>query len=229
MKTIGLVGITWVSTAVYFETINQLVNERLGRAHSAKLLLYSMDFQELRSLVELDDWVQIEGRLLEVARRLESGGADCVLMCSNTPHLVADAIRAQLRVPLLHIAEETAKAIVQQRVRQVGLLGTKVTMESAFFKERLARFDVKTLVPESDDRAFVHDRIFDELTRGVFTAETKRRYLEIIERLGANGAQGIVLGCTEIPLLIAQADCSIPVFDTTAIHSRAAVDFALQT
>ena len=224
-----MIGITWVSTAVYFKTINELVAQRLGGAHSAKLLLYSMDFQELRTLVERDDWATLEARLLEVAQRLVEGGAECIVIGSNTPHIVADAIRARVDVPLLHIVEETAKAIAQQRVRTVGLLGTKVTMESAFFRDRLAQAGIATVVPGDDDRAYVHARIFDELTHGVFTPATKRRYLEIIDTLRAQGAEGIVLGCTEIPLLIAQADCSVPVFDTTALHARAAVDFALQT
>ena len=229
MKTIGLIGITWVSTAVYFKTINQLVAERLGGAHSAKLLLTSMDFQELRTLVERDDWTQIEVRLIEEALRLEHGGADCVVIGSNTPHLVADAIRARLRVPLLHIVEETAKEIVARGMRKIGLLGTKVTMESAFYRDRLAKYDVETLVPGDDDRAYVHARIFDELTHDIFKPETKRRFLDIIEKLRAQGSDGIVLGCTELPLMIEQADCSVPVFDTTTLHARAAVDFALQT
>jgi aspartate racemase len=229
MKTIGLVGITWVSTAVYFKTINQLVAQRLGGAHSAKLLLSSLDFHELKTLVEQDDWIEIEARLIDVARRLEQGGAECIVIGSNTPHLIADAIRARVHIPLLHIVEETAKAIVLQRARKVGLLGTKVTMESAFYRDGLAKHDIETLVPGDADRAYIHARIFDELTQGVFTPETKRRFLDVIETLRAQGADGIVLGCTEIPLLLEQSDCSIPVFDTTALHARAAVDFALQT
>lgn len=227
MKTLGLIGITWISTAVYFKTINQLVTERLGGAHSAKILLYSMDFHEFKTLLEKNDWEQIEGILLGIARRLENAGADCIVMCSNTPHLVADMIRQKIQIPVLHIAEETAKAIVRQGASKVGLLGTKFTMEHSFFKERLSKFGSEALIPNSDDRDFIHASILNELTNGIFKEETKNKYLEIIEKLRGDGAQGVIFGCTEIPLLIDQSDCNITVFDTTAIHSEAAVDFAL--
>lgn len=148
-------------------------------------------------------------------------------MCTNTPHLVADTIREKIKIPLLHIAEETAKVIVEQGVSKVGLIGTKFTMENSFFKDRLAKFGLGTLIPGDEDRNFIHASIFNELTKGVFGEETKNKYLEIIEKLRADGAQGVIFGCTEISLLINQSDCSITVFDTTVIHSRAAVNFAL--
>jgi aspartate racemase len=229
MKTLGLIGITWVSTAVYFETINRLVAERLGGAHSAKILLSSMDFHEFKSPLEQNDWEQIEGILTDLARRLENAGADCLVMCSNTPHLAAETIQQNIRIPLLHIAEETAQAIVKQGARKVGLLGTKPTMEHSFFKARLSKFGLETLIPDSEDRDFIHASILSELTNGIFKTETKKKYLGIIEKLRVAGAQGVILGCTEIPLLIAQSDCRVPVFDTTAIHSGAAVDFALSS
>ena len=227
MKTLGLIGITWISTAVYFETINRLVSERRGGAHSAEILLFSIDFHEFKSLMAENAWERIEEMLSGIARRLESAGAECLVICSNTPHLAADAIRQKIRIPLLHIAEETARAVLAQGAGKVGLLGTKFTMEHPFFKERLSRFGVETLIPDGEDREFVHASILNELTAGVFKAETKKRYLEIIEKLRGDGAQGVILGCTEIPLLIAQSDCSLTVFDTTAIHSGAAADFAL--
>lgn len=227
MKTLGLIGITWISTAVYFKTINRLVAERLGGAHSAKILLHSMDFHEFKTLLENGDWGAIEEMLSGIAGGLEGDGADCIVICSNTPHLAADSIRQKLQIPVLHIAEETAKAVLEQGAGKVGLLGTKFTMENSFFKDRLARFGLETIIPDGIDRDFIHASILNELTNGIFKGETKNKYLEIIEKLRADGAEGVILGCTEIPLLIEQTDCSIAVFDTTAIHSGAAADFAL--
>lgn len=228
MKTLGLIGgISWFSTSVYYRTINRLVNKRLGEAHSAKLLLYSIDFDELKTLLEKGDWGRIEAMLSDIARRLEKAGADCILLCTNTPHVVADEIRQKIRIPFLHIAEETAKAIVKQGANKVGLLGTKFTMEHSFFKDRLSKFNVETSVPDDEDRDFIHRSILNELTNGIFKEETKNKYIEIVEKLRVKGAQGVILGCTEIPLLFDQSDCNITVFDTTEIHSKAAVDFAL--
>jgi aspartate racemase len=227
MKTLGLIGITWFSTAVYYRTINQLVNEQLGEAHSAQLLLYSIDFNQLKTLLANDDWEQIERLLSDLAWRLEKAGADCLVICSNTPHLVADQIQQKIQIPLLHIAEETARTIVKQGVRKVGLLGTKFTMENSFFKDRLAKFGLETLIPGQEDRDFINASILNELTNGIFKDETKNRYRAIIEKVRGAGAQGVIFGCTEIHLLINQSDCAITVFDTTSIHSRAAVEFAL--
>ena len=229
MKTLGLIGITWFSTSVYFQTINRLVNEWLSEAHSVKLLLYSINFDRLKMLLAKDDWEQIEEMLTGIAKRLEKAGADCIVMCSNTPHLVADTIRQKIQIPLLHIAEETAKAIVKQRITTVGLIGTKFTVEGSFFREQLSKVGLEMLIPNAEDRDFIHASILNELTNGIFKKETKNRYLEIIERLCTNGAQGVVFGCTEIPLLIDPSKCNVTVFDTTAIHSEAAVDFALSS
>ncbi len=228
MKILGLIGgLSWFSTSVYYKTINQLTNERLGGAHSAKLLLYSVDFNDFKTLQEKDDWEQIERMLSSIARRLENAGADCIVMCTNTPHLVADTIRQKINVPLIHIAEETAKAIVKKGISKVALLGTKFTMENFFFKDRLLRYDLEPMIPNSADRDFIHASIFNELTKGIFNAETKNKYLEIIEKLRVGGAQGVIFGCTEISLLVNQSDCNVMFYDTTAIHSKAAVDFAL--
>lgn len=228
MKTLGLIGgLSWLSTAVYYKTINQLVNERLGGKHSAKLFLYSLDFAEYKKHQAENDWKQIEKMLSGTAVRLENAGADCIVLCSNTPHLLADTIRQSVQIPFIHIAEETAKVIVKQEVSRVGLIGTKFTMENSFFKDRLSNYGIETSIPSGEDRDFIHASISNELQKGIFKEETKKRYLEIIEKLCGNGAQGIILGCTEIPLLINQSDFNIPVFDTTEIHSIAAVDFAL--
>lgn len=228
MRTLGLIGgLSWLSTSVYYRTINQLVNERLGGSHSAKLLLYSVDFNEYKKYQSKNDWEQIERILSGIAGLLENAGADCILLCSNTPHLVAGSIREKVRIPFLHIAEETAKAVVKKGISKVGLIGTKFTMENSFFKDRLSNYGLETFIPTGEDRNFIHASISNELQKGIFKDETKEQYLIIIEKLREKGAQGVILGCTEIPLLINQADSNLPVFDTTAIHSRAAVDFAL--
>lgn len=228
MKTLGIIGgLSWFSTTVYYRTINQLTNQLLGDSHSAKIILYSVDFNDFRILQEKNDWDSIEKNLTDIAQRLQNAGADCIVMATNTPHLVADIVRQKIKIPLLHIAEETAKEIVSQKVTKVGLIGTKFTMENSFFKDRLSKFGIDTVIPESSDRDFIHASIFNELTKGIFKEETKKKYIGIIEKLKASGAEGVIFGCTEISLLLQQDDCSITVFDTTVIHSEAAVNFAL--
>ena len=228
MKTLGIIGgLSWFSTAVYYRTINQLTNQQLGDSHSARLLLYSVDFNDFNVLQEKNDWDKIERMLTDIALKLQTAGADCIVMATNTPHLVADTVRKKIKIPLLHIAEETAKEIVRQKKVKVGLLGTKFTMENSFFKDRLTNFGIETIVPDNADRDFIHASIFNELTKGIFKEESKTKYVDIIDKLKANGANGVIFGCTEIALLISQADSSITVFDTTVIHSKAAVDFAL--
>jgi aspartate racemase len=228
MKTLGLIGgLSWFSTMVYYRTINQLINERLGGSHSAKIFLYSVDFNEFKILQEKGDWKQIEGMFSDIAKRLENAGADCIVMCTNTPHLVADKIRLKINIPLIHIAEETAREIVRQKINKVGLLGSKFIMENPFFKDRLSDAGLEFIIPDRISRDFIHASIFNELTKGIFKDETREKYLEIIGKLQSDGAQGIIFGCTEFSLLINQSDCNITVFDTTAIHSKAAADFAL--
>ena len=228
MKTLGLIGgLSWYSTIVYYRTINQLTNERLGNSHSAKLILFSIDFEEFRILQEKGDWNTVESMLSGIAMQLENTGADCIVMCTNTPHLVADIVRQKVKIPLLHIAEETAKEIAGKKIAKIGLLGTRFTMENSFFKDRLLQFGIDSIVPDQPDRDYIHATVFNELTRGYFKAETKNKYLDIINKLKKDGAEGVVFGCTEFSILINPADCSVPIFDTTAIHSRAAVNFAL--
>jgi aspartate racemase len=228
MKTLGIIGgLSWFSTAVYYRTINQLTNQQLGDSHSARLLLYSVDFNDFKVLQEKNDWDKIERMLTDIPLKLQTAGADCIVMATNTPHLVADTVRKKITIPLLHIAEETAKEIVRHKMVKVGLLGTKFTMENSFFKDRLTNFGIETIVPDNADRDFIHASIFNELTKGIFKEESKTKYVDIIDKLKANGANGVIFGCTEIALLISQADSSITVFDTTVIHSKAAVDFAL--
>jgi aspartate racemase len=228
MKTLGLIGgLSWYSTTVYYRTINQIINQRLGSSHSAKLILFSVDFEEFRLLQNKGDWQQVGSMMSDMAMRLESAGADCVIMCTNTPHLVADIIREKIKIPLLHIAEETAKEIVAQKINKVGLLGTRFTMENSFFKDRLSQFGIETIVPGNDDKDYIHASIFNELTKGFFKDETKNKYLHIVDKLKSAGANGVVFGCTEFSILINPVDCSLPVFDTTLIHSKAAANFAL--
>ena len=228
MKTLGLIGgLSWYSTIVYYRTINQLTNERLGSSHSAKLILFSIDFEEFRILQDKGDWNAVESMLSGIAMQLENAGADCIVMCTNTPHLVADTVRQKVKIPLLHIAEETAREIASKKINKVGLLGTKFTMENSFFKDRLLQFGIESIVPDEPDRDYIHASIFNELTRGLFKEETKNKYLDIINKLKKGGAKGVVFGCTEFSILINPADCSVPIFDTTTIHSRAAVNFAL--
>lgn len=230
MKTLGIIGgLSWFSTAVYYRTINQLTNERRGGSHSARLLLYSVDFDDFKTLQEKNDWDRIGHMFTDIAMKLQHAGADCIVMATNTPHLVAETIRERINIPLLHIAEETAREINRHHMTKVGLLGTKFTMEHAFFKDRLAKFHIETIVPGDADREFIHASNFNELTRGIFSEETRERYKDIIGKLKSNGAEGVIFGCTEIALLIRQDDTRVTIFDTTAIHSKAAVDFALSS
>lgn len=228
MKTLGIIGgLSWFSTAVYYKTMNQLTNERLGGSHSARLLLYSVDFNDFKTLQEINDWEKIEAMLSDIALKLQQAGADCIIMATNTPHLVADKVREKIKIPLLHIADETAKEIVKRKINKVALLGTKFTMEHSFFKDRLTGFGVSSLIPDEAGRDYIHASIFNELTRGVFKDETKTKYLDVIENLRKEGAQGVIFGCTEMTFLIKQEECPIPVFDTAFIHAKSGVDFAL--
>jgi aspartate racemase len=230
MKTLGLIGgMSWFSTAVYYKTINQLINEKLGGINSAKLILYSLNFNDYKALQDKDDWKQIEIMFSDMAVKLENAGADCLVMCTNTPHLIADRIMQKIKIPLIHIAVETAKEIVRQKITKVALLGTKFTMENSFFIDKLTKMGIEPIIPEIGDRNFIHASIMNEFTKGIYTEETKKKYLDIIEKLSKAGAQGIIFGCTEISLLINPSECNVTIFDTTTIHSKAAVDFALST
>jgi len=228
VKTIGLIGGTsWISTVEYYRIINQLTNERLGGLNSAKILLYSINFEEFRPPSDPDGWGPVVETLSGIARKLEHAGADCLLLCANTPHMAADGIQKNIRIPLIHIADATSSEIVKQNLSVVALLGTKYTMELPFFKNKLLDRHIRPLIPGDEERAMINASIYGELGKGIFRPETKEMYLRIIEKLIKTGAQGVIFGCTEIPMLLKQSDCDIPVFDTTAIHARAAVDFAL--
>ncbi len=228
MKTLGLIGGTgWVSTVEYYRIINQQVNKRLGGLSSAKILLYSVNQQEFKPATQPAELNEFAKFLTEIAKRLETAGAECLLLCANTPHMAADILQKNIGIPLIHIAEATAKVIIKQGFRKVGLLGTKMTMEQIFYKDRLAKFGITSIIPDETQREYIHRTIMTELEKAILRDETRKRYLEIIDGLAQKGAEGIILGCTEIPLLIKQSNCKIPVFDTTEIHAMAAVEFAL--
>ena len=228
MKTIGLIGgMSWESSAHYYAIINRAVRDRLGGAHSASILLYSLDFGEIAKLQHDGDWTALTTRMIEAAKRLQAGGADFILICTNTMHLMADDIAGAVAIPLLHVVDPTAKAVVEAGVRRVGLLGTAFTMEKAFYRDRLALAGLDVIVPDEADRGEVHRVIYEELVAGKIEPASRQIYREIIVRLVERGAQAIVLGCTEIMLLVDQSDAAVPLFDTTELHALAAVDQAL--
>lgn len=229
MRTLGLIGgMTWHSTVDYYRLINEGVHERLGGSHSADLLLLSIDFEPVEELQGRGDWAGM-GRLMgEWARRLESAGAEGLVICTNTMHRLADSVTEAVSVPLIHIADATAEAIKEKGLATVGLLGTRYTMELDFYRGRLEKaHGLKVLIPDEPGRTSVHDIIYKELAQGLVHEDSRREYVAVIEDLQRRGAQGVILGCTEIPLLIKAADSPIPVFDTTALHAAAAVEFAL--
>ena len=228
MKTIGLIGgMSWESTQTYYRLINQHVRDALGGLHSAKVVLYSVDFAEIEALQHQDDWQATAEILGAAGKSVEAAGADFLVLCTNTMHKVAEPLEAAVSIPLLHIADATAQVLQQQGVGCVGLLGTRFTMEQAFYIERLQRHGIEVVVPTEPQRERVHSVIYQELCLGVVKADAKADYLEIVASLAERGAQGVILGCTEIGLLIQQADTSVPLFDTTEIHAEQAVQRAL--
>jgi aspartate racemase len=227
MKTIGLIGGTsWVSTVDYYKLINQLTNEQLGGSNAARIILYSLNFGEIKKLLDVENWDSITAIYTEVAAKLKVAGAECVVFAANTPHLIADQVQKAVQLPLIHIAEETAKEIKKQHIQKVALLGTKFVMEKPFYQDKLSSYGVSTILPQKADREFIHQSIFTELTKGIFTEETKLRYLQIIDRLIEEGAEGVIYACTEIPILLHEQEVKVKTFDTTLIHAKAAVDFA---
>ena len=230
MKTIGLIGgMSWESTQTYYRLINQGVKARLGGLHSARLVLYSVDFAEIEALQRRGDWTATAQILGEAARSLAAAGADFLVLCTNTMHKVAPQLEQAVEIPLLHVADATANELHRQGVTRVGLLGTRFTMEQAFYRERLEAQGIQVLIPDAAQRERVHAIIYDELCRGEIRADSKAEYLEIVASLAGQGAQGVILGCTEIGLLIQAGDTDVPLFDTTAIHAEQAVAAALAT
>jgi len=231
MKTIGLLGgMSWESSLEYYRIINQAVKRRLGGLHSARCLLYSYDFAEIEALQHADAWAKLTLKMIDGVRSLKAGGADFLVICTNTMHRMAEEIEEATRVPLLHIADATASAIKIQGLEVVGLLGTQFTMTGDFYRKRFEeKHKIQVVIPDEADRQTVHSIIYNELVLGEIRRDSRVAYLKVIDHLEAQGAQGVILGCTEIPLLVQQEDLDIPVFDTTTLHAEAAVDWALET
>lgn len=230
MKTIGLIGgMSWESSIEYYRILNETVKDRLGGLHSARCVMFSVDFAEIETLQSEGRWEQATQIMIEAARHVEAGGAGFLVICTNTMHKMADAVEAAIHIPLLHIASATARAVNSQGFSKVALLGTRFTMEEDFYRLRLAeRHGLEVLIPETEDREIIHRVIYDELVLGEIRQESREKYKRIIDKLITVGAQGIILGCTEIGLLVKKDDSKVPLFDTTTIHAVAAVEFALE-
>lgn len=229
MKTIGLIGgMSWESSAEYYRLINEEVRNRLGSTHSAKSLMWSMDFAEIETLQHEGNWQALSEKMCQAAVSLERGGADFIVICTNTMHKLAEQVQACLNIHLLHIADATAKEITSKKIKKVGLLGTEFTMKQDFYKGRLAdKFGLEVFIPNDEDCQIVHRIIYQELVAGIIRDESRQQYRQIIQKLVDAGAEAIILGCTEIMLLVSPADSTVPVFDTTGIHAQAAVNMAL--
>jgi aspartate racemase len=229
MKTIGLIGgMSWESSIEYYRIINETVRDRLGGLHSAKSIMASVDFAELETLQHQGKWEEAMAFMIAAAQHVERGGADFLLICANTMHKLVDSMQEHIQIPLLHIADATADTIQARGLHTVGLLGTKFTMEERFYKDRLIEnYGLNVLIPSEDERDTIHRIIYEELCRGEIKLNSKKQCLKIIEQLITQGAEGIILGCTELPLLIQEEDCRVPLFDTTRIHAVAAVEYAL--
>jgi len=229
MKTIGLIGgMSWESTSEYYKIINKTIKEKLGGLHSAQCIMYSVDFEEIAGLQHRGEWKELTQLMINFAQQLETAGADFIVICTNTMHKMAPEIQDNTNIPLLHIADATAERIIEQGLRKPGLLGTKFTMEEDFYKQRLKeKYNINVIIPSNTEREIIDSIIYNELCRGIIKESSKEKFKEIIKKLISIGADGLILGCTEIPLLISQKDAEVPLFDTTTIHSKAAVAFAL--
>jgi aspartate racemase len=220
---------SWESSLEYYRIINQKVNQELGGLHSAKAILYSVDFAEIEILQHQNRWHELTAIMIDAAQTLEKAGADMILICTNTMHKTADDIQAAVGIPLIHIADAAAESIKEKSLKKAGLLGTKFTMEEDFYKQRLlSRYGIEVIIPEENDREIVHKIIYTELCRGQIKESSRRKYIRIIDKLVQEGAEGIILGCTEIPLLVKQEDISVPVFNTMKIHGESAVFNAIK-
>jgi len=230
MKTIGLIGgMSWESSIEYYKIMNETVRAKMGGLHSAKCIMYSVDFAEMEPLQHQGKWKEATEILIAAARSVEAGGADFVIFCTNTMHKSADEVQKHLQIPILHIADATAQAVKSEGLKKVGLLGTKFTMEEDFYKGRLVqKHNLEVIVPTAEAREVVHRVIYDELCMGETKPSSKMKYLDIMEDLAEEGAEGIIMGCTEIGLLVKNEECRIPLFDTTRIHALAAVEYALE-
>ena len=229
MRTIGLIGgMSWESTQSYYQLLNQGVKESLGGLHSAKIVLVSLDFAEIARLQQQQDWPQMAEILIKAAKRVEAAGANYLLICTNTMHKLAEQVQAAISIPLLHIADAVGENLIQNNHKKVALLGTQFTMEQDFYKQRLAdKFSIDVLIPAAQERAIIHNVIYNELCKGIIKSGSKAAYLAIIDKLKQQGAEAVILGCTEIALLVQQADTSMPLLDSTALHCEMALEHSL--
>ena len=228
MKSIGLIGgLTYVSTIEYYRYINKLANEKLGGTETAEVIMYSVNFGEIKVLTEAEDWKNISVIICKAAQTIEAGGAACLLIGANTMHKIADEVQAVIKIPVIHIAEAVAKEILKNGLKKVGLLGTRYTTQLGFYTDHLAKHGIETIIPGQGDIDFLNYTIYNEFSKNLFLPGTKAAYLKIISKLKEKGAEGIILGCTEIPFLVKQSDCDILLFDTVKIHSAAGVDHVL--
>ena len=229
MKTIGLIGgMSWESSSEYYRIINETVRERLGGLHSAECIMYSADFEQIENLQHQGKWEELTKLMINFAQKLEGAGADFIVICTNTMHKMAEQVENNINIPLLHIADATAEKIIDKGLGKLGLLGTNFTMEEDFFKKRLEeKYNIEVIIPSQNDREIIDSVIYHELCLGIIKQSSKEKYKEVINRLISDGADGVILGCTEIPLLVSQGDIEMPVFDTTTIHAKSAVEFAL--
>jgi aspartate racemase len=230
MKTIGMIGgMSWESSAEYYRIINEAVHAKLGGVHSAKSVMYSVDFGEVEELQSQNRWDEATQLMIDAARHVEAGGADFLIICTNTMHKMAEQVQASVKIPLLHIADATAERVASHGIKKIGLLGTRFTMEEDFYKGRLEKkFGLNVVIPNASEREIVHRVIYDELVIGVIKPSSRDQYRQIFDGLVREGVEGIILGCTEIGLLVKAEDSHVPLFDTTRIHAEAAVEFALK-
>lgn len=230
MKTIGLIGgMSWESSDLYYQILNRTVQQQLGGVHSCQCLMYSVDFGEIAALQHQNDWDELAIQMINAGQRLERGGADFVLLCTNTMHKLVDQIQANINIPLLHIVDPTAEAIQQKAMKKVGLIATKFSMEGDFLRMRYkSKFDIDTIIPNELDRNVIHDIIYNELVKGIINPSSKQKFIEIMDKIIEQGAEGIISGCTEIELLIKPSDIQVELFETTKIHAEKAVSLALR-
>lgn len=228
MKPIGLIGgLTYVSTLEYYRYLNELANEKLGGNDFAEIIMYSVNFGEIKKLTEAGDWKNISVIICKAAQIIEADGGACILIGANTMHKIADEVQAAVKIPVIHIAQAVAEEILKNKKKKVGLLGTRYTMQLGFYADHLSKYGIETIIPEQADIDFINHSIYNEFSRNIFLPATKAAYLKIISNLKENGAEGIILGCTEIPILLKQSDCDILLFDTAKIHSGAGVDYVM--
>ena len=230
MKSIGLIGgLTYISTIEYYRCLNQLANEKLGGAETVEVIMHSVNFGEIKRFTEADDWKSLLKIMSKAASELETAGAGCLLIGANTMHKIANEIQSAIKIPVIYIAEAVAKDIVRKGLKKVGLLGTKYTMQIGFYTDHLAIYGIETIIPGQVDIDFINYTIYNEFSKNIFSAETKAAYLDIISKLKAQGVEGIIGGCTEIPILISQSELDIPLFDTVKIHAAAGVEYVLNS